>query len=82
MPWIHAAETAVRTDPDGNEVEIPKGLPRRAPWMDDVLEANDYDPDEHLPIDWTENRKANVPEVLADEMAERYAIVESSEGDA
>lgn len=64
MTWIEIN----RTDANG----IPRGLPRRAPYMDTVLSDHDYDPDEHLPIDYTANRKANVPEPLAAAITERY----------
>lgn len=72
MTWIHIDGSVTKTDGDGEEVTVGKGLPRRAPYMDEVLADAGKDPDDHLPIDYTENRKANVPAELAEAMVERY----------
>lgn len=74
MAWIEVAEEAPVEDRDSDE-PVPRGLPRRAPYMDDVLEQHGKDPDEYLPIDYSGNRTAQVPRELAEAMAERYGHI-------
>lgn len=55
------------------QTERNRGLPTRTPEMAEVVD----NPDEHLPIDWTDNRTANVPQEVGEYLIEDREGIEA-----
>jgi hypothetical protein len=60
------------------QTERNRGLVTRTPEMAEVLDK----PDKHLPIEWTDNRTANVPEAVGEYLVEEYGGIEAKNSDS